>query len=51
MSLSNTALLMIDVQSSFPVRDYWVESLAAAEPTRPIKRGEGQSNTRCADTA
>ena len=36
MSLSNTALLMIDVQSSFPVRDYWVESLA--EAWRPNQR-------------
>ncbi|WP_417422555.1 isochorismatase family protein [Halomonas sp.] len=36
MSLSNTALLMIDVQSSFPAREYWVESLA--EAWRPNQR-------------
>ncbi|MGP9680173.1 isochorismatase family protein [Halomonas sp. AOP27-A1-41] len=36
MSRSNTALLMIDIQSSFPARDYWVESLAKA--WRPNQR-------------
>ncbi|MBP5980271.1 MAG: isochorismatase family protein [Halomonas sp.] len=36
MSVPTTALLMIDVQSSFPARDYWVESLA--EMWRPKQR-------------
>ncbi|MGS2743817.1 isochorismatase family protein [Halomonas sp. LS-001] len=36
MPLSNTALLLIDVQASFPARDYWLESLAQA--WRPKQR-------------
>lgn len=36
MSQPNTALLLIDVQASFPARDYWVESLAQA--WRPKQR-------------
>lgn len=36
MPLSTTALLLIDVQASFPARDYWVESLA--EAWRPNQR-------------
>lgn len=34
--MTTTALLMIDVQASFPARDYWVESLA--EAWRPRQR-------------
>lgn len=36
MTQSKTALLLIDVQASFPARDYWVESLAQA--WRPKQR-------------
>ncbi|OZT72775.1 isochorismatase family protein [Vreelandella boliviensis] len=36
MAQPKTALLLIDVQASFPARDYWVESLAQA--WRPKQR-------------
>lgn len=36
MTQPNTALLLIDVQASFPARDYWVESLA--QVWRPKQR-------------
>ena len=36
MTQPKTALLLIDVQASFPARDYWVESLAQA--WRPKQR-------------
>lgn len=36
MTVSSTALLLIDVQASFPAREYWVEALA--EQWRPHQR-------------
>ncbi|WP_367399057.1 hypothetical protein [Halomonas sp. 707D7] len=36
MTVSSTALLLIDVQASFPAREYWVEALA--EQWRPQQR-------------